>query len=121
MGALQLSEDNNPLPGAMFVVCAVVLYFAPNLSAGALQKANRHHGRIRVTLDDEGVRVTGAHADIRTAWSNYGSYAESGRVFILRSPDRLGNCAMVLVKRGAAELYDVDRLRTLLDRHLPRV
>ncbi|MEV6736439.1 hypothetical protein AB0N14_05580 [Streptomyces sp. NPDC051104] len=44
-----------------------------------------------------------------------------GRCFVLRSPDRAGYCAAVLLKRGARTPEDVDRLRALLDRHLPRV
>jgi hypothetical protein len=100
---------------------AVLLYFLPHLSAHRLLKANAHQGRLRLTVDEEGLRMVGAQADLRTTWRNYGSYAENDRVFVLRSPDRAGRCANVLVKRGAADPADIDRLRTLIGHHLPKV
>ncbi|UXY27444.1 hypothetical protein [Streptomyces sp. HUAS TT20] len=100
---------------------AVALYFLPHLSARRLLKANAHQGRLRLTVDEEGLRMVGAQADLRTTWRNYGSYAENDRVFVLRSPDRGGRCANVLVKRGAADPADIDRLRTLIGHHLPKV
>ncbi|MGW7405488.1 hypothetical protein ACWGI9_17395 [Streptomyces sp. NPDC054833] len=100
---------------------AVLLYFLPHLSAGRLLKANAHQGRLRLTADEEGLRMVGAQADLRTTWRNYGSYAENDRVFVLRSPDRAGRCANVLVKRGAADPAEIDRLRTLIGHHLPKV
>ncbi|KUM80299.1 hypothetical protein [Streptomyces curacoi] len=119
--ALKVSDGENPVVGVIVVLWAVLMSFAPHLFARASLKANQHQGLIRVTVDADGVRLRGAHADMRTAWANYGSYAESDRVFILRSPDRAGRCAMVLVKRGAADPADIDRLRALLDGHLRRV
>ncbi|WP_329409675.1 hypothetical protein OG802_11420 [Streptomyces sp. NBC_00704] len=107
--------------GVMFTLWPVLMYFAPRLSAGQLLKANRHHGRVQVTVGPEGVRTLSAHADLRMGWANYGSYAESARVFALRSPDKAGHCAIVLVKGGARTPEDVDRLRALLDSRLRRV
>ncbi|KUO22255.1 hypothetical protein [Streptomyces dysideae] len=113
--------ENFLLPGLMFVGCAVLLYFAPHFTARTTLKAQQHQGLVRVTVNAEGIRATGAHADVHQTWGNFGSYAESDRVFVLRSPDRGGRCAMVLVKRGAAQPADLDRLRTMLDRHLHHV
>lgn len=107
--------------GVMFTVWPALMHFAPRLAAGQLLKANRHHGRIQVVVGPEGVRTVSAHADLRMGWANYGSYAESARVFALRSPDKAGHCAIVLVKRGARTPEDVDRLRALLDGRLQRV
>ncbi|MER6785649.1 hypothetical protein ABT330_13605 [Streptomyces sp. NPDC000658] len=107
--------------GVMLTVWPALMYFAPRLAAGQLLKANRHHGRIQVSVGPEGVRTVSAHADLRMDWANYGSYAESARVFALRSPDKAGHCAIVLVKRGARTPEDVDRLRALLDGRLQRV
>ncbi|MBT3164085.1 hypothetical protein HTV80_13300 [Streptomyces sp. Vc74B-19] len=67
------------------------------------------------------MRTVGEHSDLRMGWAGFGSCAESDRVLALRSPDRAGNCALVLVKQGVRQASDVDRLRALLDRHLPRV
>ncbi|MCQ9130594.1 hypothetical protein [Streptomyces hilarionis] len=107
--------------GVMFVVWPVLMYFAPRLTAERLLKANRHHGRIRVTVGPEGVRTVSAHADLRMGWANYGSYAESERIFALRSPDKAGHCAIVLVKGGVRTPEDLDRLRAILDGRLRRV
>jgi hypothetical protein len=106
--------------GVLFVLWPVLMYFVPRMSAAGLLKANRHHGRLQVTVGPEGVRTVSAHSDLRMGWANYGSYAESSRIFALRSPDKAGRCAIVLAKRGARTPQDVDRLRALLDGRLPR-
>ncbi|MFF8727469.1 YcxB family protein [Streptomyces sp. NPDC015171] len=103
------------------VLYAVLLYFWPRLAGRQMMKAVAHQGPLRVTVDEEGVRTAGAKGDARMLWSNFGSYAEGDRVFVLRSPDRAGSCANVLVKRGAGDPADIDRLRALLDSRLPRV
>ncbi|MFJ5528866.1 YcxB family protein [Streptomyces sp. NPDC093261] len=107
--------------GTMFVVWPLLMFRVPRTSARQLLRANQHHGVMRVTVAEEGVRVVSVHVETRMAWANYGSYAETERCFVLRSPDRAGTCAVVLVKRGVRAPEDVDRLRALLDRHLPRV
>ncbi|MGQ4406663.1 hypothetical protein ACN6K4_002005 [Streptomyces hayashii] len=107
--------------GVMFTVWPVLMYFAPRPAAAQLLKANRHHGRIQMSVGPEGVRTVSAPADLRMDWANYGSYAESKAVFALRSPDRAGHCAIVLVKRGARTPEDVDRRRAVLDGRLRRV
>ena len=120
--ALGLSGGRgNPGLGAAFVVYAVLMPLVPRLHARAALKANQHQGALRVTVDDEGVRMAGAHAESHAAWGSYGSYAEGKRVFILRSPAKGARFAAVLVKRGAKDPADLDRLRALLDRHLTRV
>ncbi|MEH0544260.1 hypothetical protein QA802_14570 [Streptomyces sp. B21-105] len=113
--------DGGDIPfGVMFVLWSVLLYFAPRMSAAKSVEANRHHGRLQVSVGPEGVRTVHAHGDLRMGWANFGSYAESSRIFALRSPDKAGRCAIVLVKRGARAPEDVDRLRALLDSRLPR-
>ncbi|PWI18529.1 hypothetical protein DI272_33595 [Streptomyces sp. Act143] len=107
--------------GIMLIVWGLLIPFAPRSMADKMVAANRHHGLTRVTVTDEGVHMVSAHADLRTDWANYGSYAEGPGVFVLRSPDQAGNCAMVLVKKGVRTPADVDRLRTVLDRNLTRV
>ncbi|AWT43131.1 MULTISPECIES: YcxB family protein [Streptomyces] len=105
----------------MGVLWGVVMFFSPRLSATQMLKAHQHHGLMRLTVGAEGVRQVTAHADLRTGWPNYGSYAESDTAFILRSPDKAGRCAIVLPKRAVRTPEDVDRLRAVLDGHLPRV
>ncbi|MCN9239551.1 hypothetical protein NGF19_01925 [Streptomyces sp. RY43-2] len=107
--------------GVMFLVWPVLMSRVPHMSGRQTLRANQHHGPMRVTIANEGVRVVSAHIDTRMGWANYGSYAETEHCFLLRSPDRAGVCALVLVKRGARSQEDVDRLRALLDRRLPRV
>jgi hypothetical protein len=107
--------------GLAMIVWGVLMLFLPRLSAAQLRKAHAHHGELRATIGPAGLRLVTPHADLRTGWANYGSYAESDRVFILRSPDRAGRCANILAKRGARTPQDVDRLRAILDTHLRRV
>ncbi|WP_371100391.1 hypothetical protein [Streptomyces sp. PU_AKi4] len=107
--------------GVGLAVWAVAVFLGPGVSAGRMLEANRHHGLLRMTVGSEGVRTVSEHSDLRMGWANFGSYAESGRVFVLRSPDRAGNCALVLVKQGVRGERGVERLRELLDRHLVRV
>ncbi|MEQ8143949.1 hypothetical protein [Streptomyces sp. OP7] len=106
---------------AGLVVWAVAVFLSPGIAARRLIEADGHQGLPRITLGREGVRTVGEHSDLRMGWATFGSYAESDRVLALRGPDRAGNCAPVLVKQGVRQASDVDRLRALLDRHLPRV
>ncbi|MEU3844198.1 hypothetical protein AB0E88_29765 [Streptomyces sp. NPDC028635] len=107
--------------GIALIVWGVLMLSVPRMSAGQLRKAQQHHGVIRASVGAAGVRQVSAHADVRTGWANYGSYAESDGVFILRSPDRAGRCSVVLAKRGARTPEDVDRLRAILAANLRRV
>ena len=117
---LGLRGDGGVGLGVTLVVYAVLMSFTPYLSARASIKAQQHQGRLRVVVDDQGIRRWGAHAESHAGWGSYGSYAEGKRVFILRTPDRGARCAAVLVKHGAADPADIDRLRAILDRHLTR-
>jgi hypothetical protein len=116
-----LGDYSGFVVGLMVLVWAVLVFRAPHMTARQLLRANQHHGLMRVTVGEAGIRTLSAHADVRLAWANYGSYAESDSCFVLRSPDRAGYCAAVLLKRGARSPGDVDRVRALLDRHLSRV
>ncbi|WP_427922598.1 hypothetical protein [Streptomyces sp. cg40] len=108
--------------GVMLMVWPLLMLRVPVMTARQMLRANQHHGVLQVTVaEQQGVRTVSAHIDSRMAWANYGSYAETEHCFVLRSPDRIGACAMVLVKQGAATPQDVDRLRALLDSRLPRV
>ncbi|MFF9812262.1 hypothetical protein [Streptomyces sp. NPDC014006] len=118
---LVIRPSDNLGIGIALIVWGVLMLYVPRLSAAQLRKAHEHHGQVRVTVGAAGVRLVSAHADVRTGWANYGSYAESDHVFILRSPDRAGRCANILAKRGARTPQDVDRLRQILDTHLRRV
>ncbi|MFJ8540417.1 hypothetical protein ACIRFH_00065 [Streptomyces sp. NPDC093586] len=106
--------------GLGLVVWGVVMFCVPGISAGRMIEANGHHGLIRVTVGTQGVHMVSEHAELHSGWESYGSWAESDRVFVLRSPDRAGNCALVLVKQGARTPQDVDRLRAILGSRLAR-
>ncbi|WP_416960969.1 YcxB family protein [Streptomyces sp. Agncl-13] len=107
--------------GVALVAWPLLMLRVPGMTAGQLLRANQHHGVLRVTVAEEGVRTVSAHMDSRMSWANYGSYAETDHCFVLRSPDKIGACAMVLVKQGAHIPQDVDRLRALLNTKLPRI
>ncbi|MFF4499733.1 YcxB family protein [Streptomyces sp. NPDC001401] len=120
--ALDLLGGHSVNPGAVLLLFyAVLLYYWPHIGARNARRVSEHQGRMRVTLDEEGVLLAGAQADARMRWGYFGSYAEGDRVFILRTPDRGGRGVTVIPKGGAADPADVDRLRDLLNRHLTRV
>jgi hypothetical protein len=118
---LNLSKGESASFAVWLVLMVAVLSLVPRLTGRRLVKANEHQGRLRVTVDEEGLRLAGAHAESRLAWASYGSYAETDRIFALRGPYRASGTTTVLVKRGAHAPEDVDRLREILDRHLTRV
>ncbi|WP_406126735.1 YcxB family protein [Streptomyces sp. NBC_00989] len=107
--------------GMALIAWPLLMLRVPGMTARQLLRANQHHGVMRVTVAEEGVRMVSTHIDSRMSWANYGSYAETDHCFVLRSPDRIGACAMVIVKQGATAPQDVDRLRALLNTKLPRV
>ena len=107
--------------GGALMVWTLLMLRVPAMTARQLLRANQHHGVMRVTVADQGVRTVSAHIDSRMSWANYGSYAETDHCFVLRSPDRIGACAMIIPKQGSPTQQDVDRLRALLSTKLPRV
>lgn len=106
-------------PAVFLIVYPALLAWTPRRAGRNALKANAHHGPVRMSAGEHGITVTGAHAQARQSWTNFGSCVEMPRVFLLRSPDRAGRCAAVIPKRGASTPADVDRLRALIGRHLP--
>ncbi|MEU9580838.1 YcxB family protein [Streptomyces chilikensis] len=127
LGAAVIAAGASGRSGALFVLGAVLLAeavllpFLPRLSARQQIKAM---GSLlvpcRVTVDEDGMRTVTAAMGTRMAWEAFGSYVETDRLFVLRGPERSGMRGGWLAKRGLAGPAEVDRLRTLLDRRLPR-
>lgn len=118
--ALQIVSHSVNIYGVIVPVLAALQPFSPRLYARMCLKAKKYRGQMRMTADEQGFLVEGAHARTQDGWTKYGSYAETPRVFVLRSPDRSERGFMVVPKRGARRPADLDRLRAILDRHLAR-
>ncbi|MBT2383537.1 YcxB family protein [Streptomyces sp. ISL-11] len=100
--------------------CVLAVLFLPVLQARAFHRTARLQGPTRTTVAAGGIAGASARSSQSMAWSLFARYAETKDVFMLLSADKGGNCLVVLPKRALTAPGDVDRLRALLDAHLPR-
>ncbi|MFD7441858.1 YcxB family protein [Streptomyces sp. NPDC059909] len=68
---------------------------------------------------DDGVRFAGTHMETRRGWRSLGGYVETAAGFVLLTPAPYLLVVHYLPKRSLGKA-DTDRLRGILDRHLPR-
>ncbi|MGW2559934.1 YcxB family protein [Streptomyces sp. NPDC001514] len=74
---------------------------------------------VTVTDSDDAVRFTGTDMETRRGWRAFGGYVETAAGFVLLSPAPYSVVVHYLPKRSMGKA-DTDRLRGILDRHLPR-
>ncbi|MGP4083504.1 YcxB family protein [Streptomyces sp. KR55] len=74
---------------------------------------------VAVTDSDDAVRFAGPHMETRRGWRSLGGYVETAAGFVLLTPPPYLLVAHYLPKRAMGS-DDTDRLRGILDRHLPR-
>ncbi|MCZ4121358.1 YcxB family protein [Streptomyces sp. H39-S7] len=101
-------------------VPAAVVFWQPLLIGRTLAKGARRNGEVRTTVDGSGLLVATETSSSTVSWQRFGRYVETDTAFILLSPDRNGTCLNILPKRAATAPADLDRLRALLDGHVPR-
>ncbi|WP_448319323.1 hypothetical protein [Streptomyces sp. CO7] len=108
--------------GSLLLVEAVVCALLPVLSARGQAKAIESMlVPFTVTVDGDGIRSVTATLDSHMAWGAFGGYIETDNLFVLCGPEPGGRRGGWIAKRGASDQAALDRLRALLDRHLPRV
>ncbi|PKV82940.1 YcxB family protein [Streptomyces sp. TLI_146] len=121
--ALGLRVDD---PGAAWDVGSLVfgtvtlvffLAIAPRLQARQVYRQGQARGQRYITVDSWG--VTAATQDERqwSSWAMFSRYLETPHLFVLLSADQ--KCMTFLPKRAFHTPDDTDRLRQILDRHLP--
>ncbi|MEU4350204.1 YcxB family protein [Streptomyces sp. NPDC023838] len=106
----------------LFAVAFVTfgLVIAPRLQA---RRAHRHaewEGERRVCVDAFGVTVTTRHTNGWSGWPAFSRYVETPRLFVLLSADPKRACVAFFPKRALPHPDGADRLRWILDQHLPR-
>ncbi|MFC9929499.1 hypothetical protein [Streptomyces sp. NPDC127190] len=107
-------------PVLMMIYCGVGLAVTPVLQARRLARVAEVSGACRVTVDEEGVTVRAEHVTVVQEWGARPVYRETADSFALFSGDRNARCMTLLPKRALTDPADVDRLRSLLDRHITR-
>jgi hypothetical protein len=114
---LRFSTDGLVLLLPVVVLVLVLVLWTQRRSQ---QRLAETHGQLDVRLDDTGVTVVSATARTESTWAAYGRYAETSKAFVLLSPGRSALIFTTLPKRALASQADAERLRVLLDRHLPK-
>ncbi|CAM5693893.1 hypothetical protein [Streptomyces aurantiogriseus] len=74
---------------------------------------------VTVADSDDAVRFAGTDMELRRGWQSLGGYVESAAGFVLLTPAPYLLVVHYLPKRAMGR-DDTDRLRGILDRHLPR-
>ncbi|SDO89604.1 hypothetical protein SAMN04487981_114131 [Streptomyces sp. cf386] len=105
---------------AIFLLTAVAIWGMPRIQANHVFRIVSWQGGYRTTVTDAGIRAETEHATLVQRWSMFRGYRETREHMVLLSRDPNILVLEVIPKRGAADPADVDRLRGLLDQHLPR-
>ncbi|MFE6620157.1 YcxB family protein [Streptomyces sp. NPDC008086] len=110
-----------PLSAVLTLLCAAMIFGIPHLQAHHGLRTVSWQGGYRTTVSDTGVTTVTDHMTLAQRWSVFRGYRETRDHLVLLSRDPNVLLVEVLPKRGAADPTDIDRLRTLLAHHLPRV
>lgn len=107
--------------GIAFLGSLFGLVIRTGLLAARHAKMGAPLGPWTVTVADSGdaVRFGGTHMETRRGWQSLGGYVETAAGFVLLTPPPYLLVLHYLPKRAMVR-DDTDRLRGILDRHLPR-
>jgi hypothetical protein len=103
------------------VFCAAVIWSIPHLQAHHALRTVSWQGEYRTSVSATGIAADTAHATLVQRWSVFRGYRETRDHVVLLSRDPNILLVEVLPKRGLRSPRDAERLRALLNRHLPRV
>lgn len=110
-----------PFSAVLALLCAAMIWGIPHLQAHHGLRTVSWQGAYRTTVSDTGITTVTDHVTLAQRWSVFRGYRETRDHLVLLSRDPNVLLVEVLPKRGAADPTDIDRLRTLLSQHLPRV
>ncbi|MEU0604086.1 YcxB family protein [Streptomyces sp. NPDC006393] len=116
-----VSERMSVLSVVTAVFCAVVIWSTPHLQAHHALRTVSWQGEYRTAVTGTGITAETAHTTLLQRWSVFRGYRETRDRMVLLSRDPNILLVEVLPKRGLRSPQDADRLRVLLDEHLPRV
>lgn len=114
------APDTQPLVIAV-AIGLLLFVLQPWLMARQFHKIASRNGAYRASVDDSGATVSNTGGSSQLNWTAAPRYAETADTFVLLSGDKNASCLTVLPKRGVQEPGGVDRIRTLLDRHIRRL
>ncbi|MFD8521047.1 YcxB family protein [Streptomyces capillispiralis] len=106
---------------ALSLLTAVLIGATPRIQANQVFRAVSWQGEYRVTVTDAGITVETGHTTLVQRWTLFRGYRETSEHVVLLSRDPGILVVEVEPKRGLRGEEDLDRLRTLLDRHVARV
>ena len=110
---------NWQLTGSL-VLCGVLLTVSPWLQGSQLYRFAARQGNWRATVADSGLVLTTDNSSLTVNWHMQSRFLETTDLFVLLSGDKNATGLTVLPKRGAQYPANVEQLRAILDRNLPR-
>jgi hypothetical protein len=105
----------------LFLFVVLVVWGYPRLQAAQVQRLIGWQGEYHVTVSAAGITCRTEHSTLVQKWSVFQGYRETAGHFVLLSRDPNIMYLGVLPKRGVQEAEGLERLRTVLDQHAPRV
>ncbi|MFJ4774521.1 YcxB family protein [Streptomyces uncialis] len=93
----------------------------PWVQAARVQRIVGWQGEYRITVSPDGITCRTDHSTLIQNWSVFRGYREAAGHFVLLSRDPDIMILEVLPKRGIRDTGDLERLRAILDLHIPRV
>ncbi|WP_308122108.1 YcxB family protein [Streptomyces sp. TRM70350] len=109
-------------PGvALSLLTAVLIWGTPRIQANHVFRTVSWQGEYRATVSDAGITVETEHTTLTQRWSLFRGHRETRDHLVLLGRDPNILILDVVPKRGLRTEEDMQRLRTLLAGHLPRV
>ncbi|MFC9848556.1 YcxB family protein [Streptomyces sp. NPDC060223] len=105
----------------LFLLVVLLLWGYPRLQAAQVQRLVGWQGEYRATVTPAGITCRTDHGTLIQKWSVFQGYRETASHFVLLSRDPNIMWVGVLPKRGVHETENIERLRAILDQHIPRV
>ncbi|MFD4527281.1 YcxB family protein [Streptomyces sp. NPDC058470] len=105
----------------LFLLVGLLVWGYPRLQAAQVQRLVGWQGEYRATVSPAGITCRTDHGTLIQKWSVFQGYRETASHFVLLSRDPNIMCVDVLPKRGVHEAGNLERLRAILDQHIPRV
>ena len=105
----------------LFLLVVLLVWGYPRLQAAQVQRLVGWQGEYHTTVSPAGITCRTDHGTLIQKWSVFQGYRETAGHFVLLSRDPNIMCVDILPKRGVHETGNLERLRAILDQHIPRV
>ncbi|WP_225799078.1 YcxB family protein [Streptomyces sp. NK15101] len=105
----------------LFLLLAGLIWAMPHFQANHALRTVEWQGEYRASVSETGIEMETAHVSLLQRWSVFRGYRETRDHLVLLSRDPNILLAEVLPLRGLRSPEEADRLRVLVDGHLPRL